>query len=147
MAGEAEEVGVQSLSWDCKAWMWERVESEEGERQRGQVHVKWKPDCRCCCRSDVGSSGEVSACVRAIASSRRGRLQDMVISSPVAIGRVTRTVCVKKLVSITYCALLPPRQHALRFSPLRLPLMNLRERNNILRITSMIQPRRLGPNR
>lgn len=53
--------------------MWERVASEEGERQRGQVHVKWKPDWRCCCRCDVDSRGEVSAGVRAILSLRRER--------------------------------------------------------------------------
>jgi len=41
--------------------MWERVASEEGERQRGQVHVKWKPDWRWDWREDVGSRGEVSA--------------------------------------------------------------------------------------
>ena len=61
MAGEAEEVGVQSLSWDWRCWMWESVASEEGERQRGQVHVKWKPDWRCDWREDVGVRGEVSA--------------------------------------------------------------------------------------
>jgi len=104
--------------------MWERVASEEGDVQRGHVHVKWKPDWRCCCRCDVDSRGEVSAGVRAISSSKRGSLHDIVISSPSAIGRVTRTVCVKRFVSITYCALLPPRQHALRISPRRPPSKN-----------------------
>ena len=93
--------------------MWERVASEEGDVQRGQVHVKWKPCWRCPWREDVGSRGEVSACVSTSKGEPSGEcriavkngLHDIVISSPSAIGRVTRTVCVKRFVSITYCAL------------------------------------------
>jgi len=54
--------------------MWESVASEEGERQRGQVHVKWKPDWRCDWREDVDSRGEVSAAVRAITLLNRRKL-------------------------------------------------------------------------
>lgn len=43
------------------AWMrWRRWSEVELEEQRGQVQVKWKPDCRWDWRMEVGSRGEVS---------------------------------------------------------------------------------------
>jgi hypothetical protein len=40
--------------------MSERVVSEEGDVQREQVQVKWKPDWRVSWREGMGSRGEVS---------------------------------------------------------------------------------------
>jgi len=42
------------------AWMRVSVSSAEGELQREQVQVKWKPCWRCCWRRVVGSRGVVS---------------------------------------------------------------------------------------
>jgi hypothetical protein len=41
-------------------WIRDSVVSDEGEMQRGQVHVKWKPDWRVAWRWGVGSRGEIS---------------------------------------------------------------------------------------
>jgi len=82
----------QSLRWDCRVWMRERVVSEEGEVQREQVQVKWKPDWRWAWRWGVGSRGEVSVIVSGGMKGVVGGLHDMVISSPSTIFLVARTV-------------------------------------------------------
>ena len=70
------------------------ISSEEGEVQREQVQVKWKPNWRWAWRWGVGSRGEVSVVVRKVMTdvcAVRG-LHDMVISSPSTIFLVARTV-------------------------------------------------------
>lgn len=61
ISGDPAEEGDQSLSCDCRPLISESFVLVSADVHRRQVHVKWKPLSRCCCRVSVGSSGEVSS--------------------------------------------------------------------------------------
>jgi hypothetical protein len=125
--------------------MRERVTSDAGEVQRGQVQVKWKPDWRWFWRVERGSRGEVSGCVSEVYrweidewTGRTGYGDFLALGNiPRCAHRVRQEFCVDDILRTDFIVSTPFHVSSSNF---------LQERVDLLRITRMIQPTRLRPN-